>query len=49
MTLTKVLYMSGSTDDAIVRHGALTETLPFLPKPFTLGNLTQKVRGLLDT
>jgi len=45
----KVLYMSGYTDDAIVRHGVLTEALTFLPKPFTLSDLTTKVRTLLDT
>src|SRR6185436_738855 len=30
----KVLYMSGYTDDAIVRHGLLEDTLNFIQKPF---------------
>jgi PAS domain S-box-containing protein len=39
----KVLYMSGYTDDAIIHHGVL-EGAAFLQKPFTLTELTQKVR-----
>jgi C4-dicarboxylate-specific signal transduction histidine kinase len=40
-----VLYMSGYTDDAIVRHG---EGHQFLTKPFTLQSLAQKVREALE-
>lgn len=44
----KVLYMSGYTDDAIVRHGLLDERLEFLQKPFASDAFAQKVRKLLD-
>jgi len=45
---TKVLYMSGYTDDAIVHHGMLEPGLSFLQKPFTPGGLARKVREMLD-
>jgi len=43
-----VLYMSGYTDDAIVRHGLLTEGVEFIQKPFTPTGLALKVRSILD-
>ncbi len=44
----KVLYMSGYTDDTIVRHGLLDAKAPFLNKPFSRATLLQKVRETLD-
>jgi len=44
---TKVLFMSGYTDHAVV-HRELSAGTPFLQKPFTPDGLARKVRGLLD-
>jgi len=44
---TKVLYLSGYTEDAIVTQGGLTAGTAFLQKPFTLQNLAKKVREVL--
>jgi two-component system cell cycle sensor histidine kinase/response regulator CckA len=45
----KVLYMSGYTDGAIEQHGVLAPGVFFLHKPFTLVDLAQKVREVLDS
>ncbi|HEV8580416.1 MAG TPA: response regulator [Thermoanaerobaculia bacterium] len=45
----KVLFMSGYTDDTIVRHGVSIEHVHYLGKPFTAARLTQKVRLALDS
>ncbi len=44
----RVLFMSGYTAAAIVRHGVLEKGLAFLPKPFTRATLLRRVRALLD-
>jgi two-component system, cell cycle sensor histidine kinase and response regulator CckA len=44
----RVLYTSGYTDDAIVRHGVLDEGIAFVAKPYTPLGLGLKVREVLD-
>ena len=43
----KVLYVSGYTDDTIVRHGVLERGLAFLQKPFSPKALARKVGEVL--
>jgi hypothetical protein len=43
----KVLFMSGCTDEAIVRHGVLEPGTWFLHKPFTADTLARKLREVL--
>jgi two-component system, cell cycle sensor histidine kinase and response regulator CckA len=45
----RVLFMSGYTDDAIVRHGLLDEKLNFIQKPFDSATVARKVREVLDS
>ncbi|OWK34618.1 hybrid sensor histidine kinase/response regulator [Fimbriiglobus ruber] len=44
----RILFMSGYTEDVVVREGVKTATVDFLGKPFTFADLTQKVREILD-
>jgi PAS domain S-box-containing protein len=44
---TKVLYLSGYTEDAIVSEGTIEKGTAFLQKPFTLQALSRKVREVL--
>jgi PAS domain S-box-containing protein len=44
----KVLYMSGYTEDTIALRGILEKGMNYIQKPFSMEELTQKVRGVLD-
>ena len=44
----RILYMSGYTDDAVLRRGDVEDGIPFLEKPFTPEELARKVREVLD-
>jgi two-component system cell cycle sensor histidine kinase/response regulator CckA len=44
----KVLFISGYTDLAVLQHGSLLAGTALLQKPFTHGQLVQRVRQLLD-
>jgi signal transduction histidine kinase/ActR/RegA family two-component response regulator len=45
---TKVLYMSGYTDNAIVHNGILDKGIAFIQKPVTPDMLARRVRQVLD-
>ncbi len=44
----KVLYISGYTEDIVLRRGVIDERLPLLTKPFTPSQLAHQVRRTLD-
>ena len=46
---TKVIFMSGYTDDALGHHGVLETGTAFVEKPFTIDGLLRKVRDVLDS
>ena len=45
---TKIVYMSGYTEEAIVNHGVILPGIAFLHKPFTSDALGRKIREVLD-
>jgi PAS domain S-box-containing protein len=44
----KVLYISGYPGETMVRDGALAPELTFLQKPFSVSDLTRRIREVLD-
>lgn len=45
---TKVLFMSGHTENAIVHHGVLEPGIAFIQKPFRRDDLLRKLREALN-
>ena len=48
-TETKIIYMSGYTENAIAHHGVLDKGINFIQKPFTASELAKEIRRILDT
>jgi DNA-binding NarL/FixJ family response regulator len=45
----KVLFMSGYTNDALVRQGIEASRVAFIHKPFTPRALAEKIREVLES
>jgi DNA-binding response OmpR family regulator len=48
LTEMRLLYMSGHGEDEIAGYGVVASGGMFLPKPFTVAALTERVRRVLD-
>ncbi len=44
-----VIFVSGYSDDVILRHGVVEEDVNYLPKPFTVPALATKIREVLGS
>jgi two-component system cell cycle sensor histidine kinase/response regulator CckA len=44
---TRVLFMSGYSEDAMLRHGVQTAGSQFIQKPFPMDALTARIRDML--
>jgi len=46
---TRILLMSGYSQEAVFQHDIVAPNTAFLPKPFTIRQLTERVREVLDS
>ena len=44
---TKIVFMSGYTDDALAPHGVLEEDVELIEKPFLVKNLVKRISEIL--
>jgi len=44
----RVLFSSGYADEVIVQQGVLAQCIDFIPKSYSVENLTRQVREILD-
>jgi len=44
----RLLFMSGYTSNVIAHHGVLDDGVAFIQKPFSMADMTAKVREVLD-
>ncbi len=44
----KILFISGYSEDLLFKEDSCRENMHFLPKPFTIFELAQKVRSIID-
>ena len=44
---TKILLLSGHTEDDVIRNGVFQNDIAFLQKPYSLPSFSQKIRGVL--
>ena len=44
----RILFMSGFTDDAVVKHEVCNRGMPFIQKPFNSREIAIQIRSLLD-
>jgi len=44
----RLLFMSGYTANVIAHHGVLDQGVAFIQKPFSMVDMTEKVREVLD-